>query len=644
MAIVKMKRLHVLALESDRDTLFDQLQQLGCVEVAQQTDKLADPQWASLVHPDESALADQQTKLETARDALSALDRYAPVKTKLLAPLPQIKASQLFDDEALSRSMQTAQEIVEYDRNLSGVYDQIQKEHAILATLAPWLTLDVPLNTQPSGVLYTAFGMIPAALDLEAVRKDLSLHADTSALYEASTDGDMHYLFFLCHRSQQEEALDVLKFYGFSTTTFKGITGTARETTAMHQANLNTLEQKRDSLLETLASYKDKRGAVELAIDRLTQEVQKESCKLELLATDKTFLLDGWVSEPQIPALTQLLDNMGCAYDLAEPAQEEYPEVPVKLQSGTVVSSLNTVTNMYSLPAYGSVDPNPLMAPFFIFFYGMMMADMGYGLLMFFGCLLVIKKKHLRGEKAQFFRLFQYCGVATFLFGAITGSFFGDLIPKLTEMVTGTAVTLPSLFSPLDDALAVLLGSLVLGVIQIFTGMAVSMYNKIRRGQVLDALCSEGAWYLVFVLGGVAALTGAVKPCIIAILVLLVLTQGYGKKGIGGKLMGIFGSLYNNVTGYFSDILSYSRLMALMLAGAVIAQVFNTLGTLTGNVILFFVISMVGNALNMALNLLGCYVHDMRLQCLEFFGRFYEDGGKPFTPVKIDTDYVDVIS
>ena len=234
--------------------------------------------------------------------------------------------------------------------------------------------------------------------------------------------------------------------------------------------------------------------------------------------------------------------------------------------------------------------------------------------------------------------------MATFFFGAITGSFFGDLIPKLTEMVSGTAVTLPSLFSPLDDALAVLIGSLVLGVIQIFTGMAVSMYNKIRRGQTMDALCSEGAWYLVFALGGVAAVTGAVKPCIIAIVVLLVLTQGYGKKGIGGKLMGIGGSLYNNITGYFSDILSYSRLMALMLAGAVIAQVFNTLGSLTGNVVLFFIISMLGNALNMALNLLGCYVHDMRLQCLEFFGRFYEDGGKPFTPVKIDTDYVDVIS
>jgi V/A-type H+-transporting ATPase subunit I len=148
----------------------------------------------------------------------------------------------------------------------------------------------------------------------------------------------------------------------------------------------------------------------------------------------------------------------------------------------------------------------------------------------------------------------------------------------------------------------------------------------------------------VFILAGVAALTGLVKPCIIAIVVVLVLTQGYGQKGILGKLMGIGGSLYNNITGYFSDILSYSRLMALMLAGAVIAQVFNTLGALTGNVVTFLLISLVGNALNFALNLLGCYVHDLRLQCLEFFGRFYEDGGKPFEPIQIDTKYVDIIS
>ena len=158
----------------------------------------------------------------------------------------------------------------------------------------------------------------------------------------------------------------------------------------------------------------------------------------------------------------------------------------------------------------------------------------------------------------------------------------------------------------------------------------------------MDALCNEGAWYLVFALGAAAVLT---KNMIFVwiILALLVLTQGYGKQGVVGKAMGIFGSLYSNVTGYFSDILSYSRLMALMLAGAVIAQVFNTIGSITGNVVAFFIISMLGNALNFALNLLGCYVHDMRLQCLEFFNRFYEDGGKPFEPLAIHAKYVDIV-
>ena len=262
---------------------------------------------------------------------------------------------------------------------------------------------------------------------------------------------------------------------------------------------------------------------------------------------------------------------------------------------------------------------------------------------MFFGCLFAIKKMRPKGGTYHLLRLIQFCGVTTFLFGAITGSFFGDFLTQIVLLTTGKDFALPALFSPLDDALAVLIGSLALGLVQIFTGMGVSMYKQFRRGEAMAALCNEGAWFLIFILIGVAALTGAVKPCVIAIVVVLVLTQGYGKKGILGKIAGIGGSLYNNITGYFSDILSYSRLMALMLAGAVIAQVFNTLGAITGNVVSFILISLIGNALNFALNLLGCYVHDLRLQCLEFFGRFYEDGGKPFEPVAINTKYVDII-
>ena len=206
------------------------------------------------------------------------------------------------------------------------------------------------------------------------------------------------------------------------------------------------------------------------------------------------------------------------------------------------------------------------------------------------------------------------------------------------------AVMAASITLMMDSLLAgSLIGSLAIGVAQIFTGMGVSMYRKIKKGEVMDALCSEGAWYLVFLLMGGGIALGQTKAALIAVVVLLVITQSYGKKGIVGKLMGIGGSLYSNVTGYFSDILSYSRLMALMLAGAVIAQVFNTLGALTGNVILFFVIAMVGNALNFALNLLGCYVHDMRLQCLEYFNRFYEDGGKPFRPMDMKSKYYHIV-
>lgn len=643
MAIVKMKRLRMLALEADRDALFDQLQQLGCLEVSEQADKLSDPQWTALVHRDDSLLEQQKQRLEQTQSALATLDQYAPAKQHLLSSRPQVKTAQLFDQRACEKAMQTAREIESYHSDLTTVYDQIQKLTANMKALTPWLPLDVPLNTHSTGTLYTTFGMIPASVDLETVRKDLHLNADAAELYEASSDTEMHYLFFLCHTSQQNAALDVLKTYGFSNISFKGLTGTARETYNLDAQSLKVLQQKEQSLLEALRSYKEQRPSLQLAYDRVALEVQKEQCKERLLSTNQTFFLDGWVTEPGIPALEALLNQFDCAYMLAAPTEEEYSEVPVKLHNNKLTDSLNTVTEMYSLPAYGSLDPNPLMAPFFILFYGMMMADMAYGLLMFFGCLLAIKKMRPRGGTLHLLSLIQYCGVSTFIFGAVTGSFFGDLIPQLVGMVSGREISLPALFSPLDDALAVLIGSLALGLLQIFTGMGINMYKQCKRGQVMAALCNEGAWFLVFILIGVAALTGAIKLCIIAIAVILILTQGYGKQGLLGKLSGIGGSLYNNITGYFSDILSYSRLMALMLAGAVIAQVFNTLGSITGNLITFFIISMLGNALNLALNLLGCYVHDLRLQCLEFFGRFYEDGGKPFAPIQIDTKYVDII-
>ena len=223
----------------------------------------------------------------------------------------------------------------------------------------------------------------------------------------------------------------------------------------------------------------------------------------------------------------------------------------------------------------------------------------------------------------------------------------GDFLPRLAKLIRPdtTFTALPALFTPLTDTLAILIGSLALGLLQVLTGMAISVVRKVQAGTWTDALWDEGTWWII--LAGVALAVVGIGNLggypIVLLIGLLMLLYGGTRNAKGfGKLTALIGTVYNGATGFFSDILSYARLMALMLAGSVIAQVFNTLGEVSGSVAGFVIISLVGNALNFMLNLLGCYVHDLRLQGLEFFGRFYKEGGKPFRPLLINTKYVDI--
>ena len=229
-------------------------------------------------------------------------------------------------------------------------------------------------------------------------------------------------------------------------------------------------------------------------------------------------------------------------------------------------------------------------------------------------------------------------------FAFLTGGFFGDFLPQLVGIIDPdtTFKALPSLFTPLDDTITILIGAMALGFVQIVTGMAISFVEKIKKGQIMDAIWEELTWWVVF--AGIACMALGVTNIVLYVgLAMVVVGSGWSAKGFG-KVTAIFGSVYNHVTGYFGDILSYSRLMTLMLAGSVIASVFNTLGAIPGNVVFFLLVSVAGNGLNFALNLLSCYVHDLRLQCLEYFGKFYQDGGKPFEPLAINTKYVDIQS
>ena len=642
MAIVKMKRLRMVAMVRDREELLRKLQHMGCVEIVQPEADPDDPLWASLTRPETGGLAAANEEKNQAERALEVLKRYKALpKSGLLAPKPGVREGDLFDEAGAQAARDMAQEINGLDRRLAAIRAEENKLEAQKTALEPWAPLDVPLETGSTGQVTIQLGTLPANVLMNQAEGEVRAAGELAQLTEVSTDRESHYCMLVCHASQAEEVLEALKALGWSRANLRDWTGTAKE-------NLDRLFLEHKALKEETASIEEKLSGMGQSAPALRQlsdlaglDASREESRGNLLDTAQTFLLEGWVPEENWPGLKQELDKYPCACEVSDPAPEEYGKVPVKLKNNTLTKPLNMVTEMYSLPAYGTLDPNPLMAPFFILFYGIMMADMGYGLLMILAGAIVLKKKKPGGTFGHLCGLLVLCGITTFIMGALTGGFFGDFLTQVVKLTTGGDFALPALFTPLEDTMMILVGAMCLGFVQILTGMAISFVSKLKHGQALDAVFEEVTWWVVF--AGLALMILGITPIVlIAGLVMVVAGPVIQNQGFG-KITGIFGSLYNHVTGYFGDILSYSRLMALMLAGSVIAQVFNTLGAIPGNIVIFLIISFAGNALNFALNLLGCYVHDLRLQCLEYFGKFYQDGGKPFRPLGLNTKYYEVV-
>ena len=642
MSIVKMKRLRLIALARDRDELLSSLLHAGCVEVSEPPADLADP----LLRRDKARVAEAKSELAELKQALSVLRRQAPQKEGLLTPRQVVRERDLLDHGAMAAALEKARTVNDHAKAAGQCSARETRLNAELQSLRPWEACDLPLNEAGTRCVAVLLGTVPSAVDFDAMAGAVSEAAEASQVTLLSADGQQQCLEVLVHRSQEGAALEALRSYGFSLPQFKDASGTARDNVRRLEEELEAVRAQRQAELDAIRAMGPETGALKLCVDQVQQVLATEETKERILAGGSILCLDGWVDEPNVSKLEQALAAFDCAWELTDPAPEEYPKVPVKLQNGPLTRCMNMVTEMYALPVYGTVDPNPLMAPFFILFYGIMMADMGYGLLMVLGALFMIKKMRARGGMRNFAELLFYCGISTFVIGALTGGFFGDFLTQLVSIISpGTEFALPALFTPMNDTIAILGGSLVLGFIQIITGQIVSFVEKTRKGHLMDAIWDEGTWWVLYLAVGLLALgVGNIAgyPVVLIIgIVMLAVGSTRNAKGFG-KIGSFVGAVYNGVTGIFSDVMSYARLMALMLSGSIIASVFNTLGGITGNVFFFLLISMLGNTLNFALNLLGCYVHDLRLQCLEFFGKFYQDGGKPFRPLAIHTKYVDI--
>ena len=355
-------------------------------------------------------------------------------------------------------------------------------------------------------------------------------------------------------------------------------------------------------------------------------------------------------------------------YDaVVETEQIEEEEVPpVLLKNNSFSESVEGVLASFGLPGKGEMDPTFFTSVFYVFLFGLMLSDAAYGLIVALVCgFVLIKCPRMATNLRKSIKLFFWCGISTLFWGVMFGGYFGDAVDVVSETFFGHKVSIPALwFVPLNDPMRLLLYSMLFGVIHLLTGLALKGYMCIRDGRYMDFLCDCVLWFLLLVgligmllptdlFAGIAggpiyfpeALKAAVKWMAIIGAAGIVLMSGRANKNFGIRIaLGAY-DLYG-MTSWLSDVLSYSRLLALGLATGVIASVVNQMGSMGGRsivgVILYIVVFLIGHTFNLAINLLGAYVHTCRLQYVEFFGKFYEGGGKAFEPFMLKTKYVDI--
>lgn len=652
MSIIKMQRVAVIGLDTEKEKLMNQLMDFGAVELTDQSGKLSEEIWAdnTSVDEDREKVSAIEAKLNRAEQSLEVIEKYGDIKHPLFKTRRSVKKSQmgrmLADENANEKNVDY---ILGLNEKIHSLNEKLNKLNQDAASLNPWVNYDPPLEITGTGTTALFTGVLPAGADTEGLSAHLEEKIGTVLFKVVGSDKDMFYTAVLTPEERQDDVLAELKQSGFSQVTFKGMTGTVSENLKRIEGEKDVLEKEIKETADEIAATAGMKNGIEEYSDILSIDLDKEKIRAKLLKTRKTFFIEGWVPERCIPEASAILDENGCYYTFRDPLDDE--EVPVLMENTKMVVPFEAVTEMYSLPAYYGFDPTRIFALFYAVFFGMMLSDAGYGILMAVGCFVALKKFDLEGMTYKMVKMFFYCGISTTIWGALFGGWFGDIVPVFTRTFLGKEVAVsPLWFNPLDDPMKLLILSLALGVVHIFIGMGIKAYMQIKEGKWLDAICDEGFWY-VTIIGLIAWLGGGTISDSLTTVGMymsiiggagLLLTGGRHNKGFG-KITGGLSNIYN-ITSYMSDILSYARLLALGLATGVIAQVVNTMGTLfgggIGGLIALTIIFLFGHTLNLAINALGAFIHASRLQYVEFFGKFYEDGGEPFDPFRRKTKYI----
>lgn len=655
MAIVKMNKIGIIGLNSEKSLLIKDIMDLGVVEVSSQDSKLTDPEWISYVKKDgnESKVLNFDAKISELDEVLASLDKYDTRKKPLISTRKTI-TSEEFDKILNTKTAdENVSQILKLNNSLNKLISEENKIETAVLSLKPWSAYDLPLDLNKTKHTNVFIGTIPSVVQIEKVINELK-EKISSCYYELiGSDKDQHYVSIIFLTREKEEVYDVLKQYGFNTVSFKNLKGTAAENIVQCEKRLKEITDEKEMIEKRAGEIVQYKEEIQVLYDYLIIERDKIKILSNIIKTDSTFYIEGWIPKASIEDVKKVIERYQCWYEIKEP--EEGEDFPVALQNNSFAQPFESITELYSLPASSNIDPTSIMAPFYCIFFGLMLADVGYGLIMAIACYVVLKKFKLEGTMQKMIKMFFYCGITTAFWGVMFGSWFGDAVAAAAKLIFNYDLNIKPLWiNPMDEPMTLLIFSFIFGAIHLFTGMALQARLLIRDGKKLDALFDIGFWY-GFIIGialwlfgnSVIPGSGSIGKWMTIIFAIgLILTQGRDKKNILSKLMSGVMSLYD-ITGYLSDILSYSRLLALGLATGVISSVLSILGSMGGRnffgILLFFVVFVAGHALNFAINALGAFVHAARLQYVEFFGKFYEGGGEPFNPLIKKTKYNKII-
>ncbi|NMA92741.1 MAG: V-type ATP synthase subunit I [Firmicutes bacterium] len=644
MPIVEMKKVLLLAHREEQGQILGLLQKLGSVELA---NVQSSPDWEelkSLMEPDQPTeqVSPLETRLGEVRYCLDFLQRHFPVKKNFVQQFTGSKLSITRQEyiNHVGRCQEVADACAacrEADERLVQIRNEEVRCTNFIDELHPWSSLDLPLEEiRSTGWTRTMLAVVPAE-GLGGLQEALSEKAEDSFFKLVSQNKDQ-VLFLLIYPREDEPVIEeICQSAAVSEASFPGISGTVGEAIAATRQRLQALQEEKAALKARVEELLVNRRLFMVYYDYLQNELNKREAAENLARTEAAFYLEGWVPAPALADLTATLEEGADTAVLLVQDPGPGEEFPILLQNQGPTDAFEVVTRLYGSPSTRDLDPTPLMAPFFFVSFGICLSDVCYGALLSTMAFLMSRKMKLAGMGRQLVNLLFWGGLSAILFGVLMGGWFGDLIP------IG-----PLWFNPLDDPMRMLIVSFVVGIIQVYFGMGIQAFRNIKAGRPWDAFFDQGGWYL-FLTGLILLILpggGAIgKWAAIAGALVLILTQGRSQENPVRKLLSGILSLYD-VTGFLSDVLSYSRLLALCLATGVIASAVNTMGgMLAGSIVgavLMVILLAGGHIFNLVISTLSSYVHTSRLQYIEFFNKFFEGGGKAFQPFQIKTKFVDV--